>query len=238
MDAIYQCYKHNDKVEFVLDNFFKNGGDKVYLCSDQGEDFGYLWERYPDRVIYKRNDEKSWSGVFGFKSKADILYWLVWYTEACRQLTSDYIILLEDDIELRGDINTIPIQYEIMGPPKNIHNIFGQDIQDYIHNFDKRNIPITFYVGCGGSIMNRKIIANGEFVYLLNNHYETLRTLDQKAKYSDAILSILFRLSGYESGENKEYTEPFFTENWQTSHHKILHHKKYHTAESSYGLLY
>lgn len=38
MDAIYQCFKNREKVEFVLDNFFKNGGNKVYLCSDQGDD--------------------------------------------------------------------------------------------------------------------------------------------------------------------------------------------------------
>tara|TARA_R110000868_G_scaffold9602_10_gene47320 strand:- start:1327 stop:2019 length:693 start_codon:yes stop_codon:yes gene_type:complete len=230
MDAIYQCYRNNDKVEFVLDNFFKNGGDKVYLCSDQGNDFGYLYDRYPDRIIYKRNDEKSWSGKDGFESKSKALYWLTWFTEACRRLTSDHFILLEDDIELRGDINTIPIQYEIMGPPKNIHNTFGQSIQDYMYDIDQQNIPMTFYAGCGGTIMNRKVIATGEFVYILNNHYEWMTAIEQKAKYSDAILTILFRLSGYESGENKEYTEPFVNDNWASSSHKILHYKKYYTC--------
>jgi len=227
MDAVYQCYQKNHQVEFVLENFYKNGGDVVYLSSDVGNDFSYLKEIYKDKLIYKYNSEKTWCGLDGWQSKSQVLHWIIWYTEACRQLKSDHIILLEDDVYIRGDLNKIEIPYDIMGPPSHIHNQIDNSIENYANSIDQKNIPLKYYSGCGGSIMNRKIIANGEFTYLTNNHYENLIELSYKMKYSDALLTTLFRLSGCQNGTNQDYTEPWLNPNWMNTTEKIVHQYEY-----------
>ena len=224
MDAIYQCYKKNQHVEFVLENFYKNGGDIVYLLSDADNDFSYLKEKYKDKLIYKYNTEKTWCGkTIGWNSKSQALHWMIWYTEACRQLNSDYILLLEDDVYIRGNINDIKISGEIMGPPEHKWNKLNESVQKYLNSFDNKNISTSFYVGCGGSIMNRQIISNGEFVYLMNKHYETLISLCEKLLFSDAMLTSLFRLCGYKSVANNDYTEPWLNPNWKNTKEKIVH---------------
>lgn len=223
MDAIYQCYKKNHQVEFVLENFYTNGGGIVYLLSDAGNDFSYLKEIYKDRLIYKYNSEKTWCDREGWVSKAQALHWMIWYTEACRRLISKHIILLEDDVYIRGDLNQIEIPYDIMGPPSHIHNQIEPSIEQYVNELDKKNIPLKFYSGCGGSIMNREIIAAGEFPYLINNHYENLIKLSNKMLFSDALITVLYRLLGYGNGVNTDYTEPWLNPNWLNTSEKIVH---------------
>ena len=223
MDAIYQCYQKNQHVEFVLENFYKNGGDTVYLLSDAGNDFSYLKEKYKDKLIYKYNPQKTWCGINGWVSKCQALNWMIWYTKACRQLNSKYIILLEDDVYIRGNLNTIDITGEIMGPPEHKWNKLNDVVQKYLNSFDNKNIPTTFYVGCGGSIMNRQIIASGRLVYLMNRHYDNLTSLCDKMLFSDAMFTALFRLLGYNSVANKDYTEPWLNANWKTTNEKIIH---------------
>ena len=227
MDAIYQCYEKNDQVEFVLDNFYNNGGNTVYLVSDVGNDFSYLKSIYKNKLIYKYHTEKTWCDRNGWISKSQSLYWMIWYTEACRQLKSDHIILLEDDVYIRGDLNKIEIPYDIMGPPLHIHNQIDDSIENYVNSIDQKNIPLKYYSGCGGSIMNRKIIANGEFPYLLNNHYENLIKLSHKMVFQDAFITVLYRLSGCINGTNKDYTETWLNPNWMNTTEKIVHQYEY-----------
>lgn len=227
MDAIYQCFKKNDQVEFVLENFFKNGGDRVYLVSDNGNDFSYLKEVYKDKVIYKYNKEKTWCTTNGWEFKSQALHWMIWYTEACRQLSSDYIILLEDDVYIRGDLNQIELLFDIMGPPLHSHNQIDSVLENYLNSIDNKNIPLKYYCGCGGTIMNRKIIAKGEFPYLINNYYDELLSLSFKVKFSDALLTILYRLSGCVIGTNKDYTETWLNPNWEITTEKIVHQYEY-----------
>ncbi len=223
MDAIYQCYEKNKDVEYVLENFYKHGGGIVYLLSDCGNDFSYLKDVYKDRLIYKYNTEKTWCTRYGWSSKAQALHWMVWFTEACRCLNSDYIILLEDDVLINGDLNSIKIDHEISGPDKHCCNLMDKEILDYLFTLDPNNYDIPFYGGCGGSIMNRKIIAKGEFQYLLNKHYDALTSVSNKAKFSDVMLTILFRMSGYAYGANKDYTEAWINRNWRVTGEKIIH---------------
>jgi hypothetical protein len=227
MDAIYQCFKKNDQVEFVLENFFKNGGDKVYLLSDAGNDFSYLKEIYKDKLIYKYNNEKTWCDTCGWSSKSQALYWMIWYTEACRQLSSDYIILLEDDVYVRGNLNEIEILYDIMGPSLHCHNQIDPILENYLNTIDNKNISLKYYGGCGGTIMNRKIIAKGEFPYLLNNYYDDLLSISHKIKFSDALITVLYRLSGCIYGANKDYTETWLNPNWMNTTEKIIHQYEY-----------
>jgi hypothetical protein len=227
MDAIYQCFKKNDHVEFVLKNFFENGGNTVYLVSDAGNDFSYLKEIYKDKIIYKYNKEKTWCDKWGWSSKSQALYWMIWYTEACRQLISDNIILLEDDVYIRGNLNEIETLYDITGPPLHCHNQIDPTLEDYLNTIDNKNIPLKYYGGCGGTIMNRKIIAKGEFPYLLNNYYDDLLSISYKIKFSDALITVLYRLSGCTYGANKDYTETWLNPNWVTTTEKIVHQYEY-----------
>jgi hypothetical protein len=121
---------------------------------------------------------------------------MIWYTEACRQLISDNIILLEDDVYIRGNLNEIETLYDITGPPLHCHNQIDPTLEDYLNTIDNKNIPLKYYGGCGGTIMNRKIIAKGEFPYLLNNYYDDLLSISYKIKFSDALITVLYRLSG------------------------------------------
>lgn len=227
MDAIYQCYKKNEQVEFVLENFYKFGGNKVYLVSDVGNDFSYLKDIYKDKLIYKYNKEKTWCDRGGWVSKSQALYWMVWYTDACRQLESDHIMLLEDDVYIRGNLNDIEILHDIIGPPLHAHNQIDPKIENYINNIDNKNIPLKYYSGCGGSIMNRKVIAKGEFPYLLNTYYDTLVELSHKMVFQDALITVLYRLSGCSNGVNKDFTETWWNPNWKNTTEKIVHQFDY-----------
>lgn len=223
MDGIYQCYQKNYRVESVIENFFDNGGDKIYLMSDAGNDFSYLTQKYNNRIIYHYNMEKSWCDREGWVSKSQAILWSVLFTEGCRKLNSKYIMILEDDVLLRGNINDIKIHSEIMGARSHPGNQLPTSIQEYVYNIDGKNIPFYYYGGGGGSIINREIISSGDFPYIVNTHYYPICKLSKKMNFNDSMLTFMYRILGHEYKENPEHIETWEDSNWRNRPEKIVH---------------
>ena len=238
MDAVYRCFKKRDCVEAVLSNFFESGGTSVFLSSDCGDDFSNLTSKFP--IIYEYDTEKVHSGRGGWgsvKGKHTGLKWLEFFKRGLDAATSDYVILLEDDVKFRGPLSSIPIDYEITGPEKYAWNTYSPDERKFINKYAKVPNNYVYFGGIGGTIFNRKIfLDNYTFIYeFLDDHYkESLQYLSSpenwpsniphsRFQFSDVFISTAYNILGFEYGANREFTEAHFDEDYLTNGKLIVH---------------
>lgn len=233
MDAFYQTYKNKLATEFVIDSFFNNGGEKIYLISDHGENFSYLINKYPSKIIYHHYNENIHTAQW---NKDKCLKALDRIKIACENLNGKYIMKLEDDVWLRGNINTIVPKKEIIGPRLHHHNNhIDKECVEFIEKFGKKSGKWIAFGGCGGTIFNREIFLDeyNFFVPLIDKHFDELIPITHtKIQYADFCLTFCFNISGYEYDENPDYTEDTYDDDWETNGKMIVHHyKKYYANQ-------
>jgi hypothetical protein len=234
MDAFYQTFNNFKAVEFVLRNFFANGGNHAWAVSDAGEDFSPVLKQFGNRTTYLYAENNT--GMKYWKTVDKPLEWLSRLKWAASQSSSGHMILLEDDVWIRGSLTTIKPTSAIIGVPTGMWwNDMPKGCGDFINEFGKRKGEYKYYGACGGCIFDRKVFLESYTfaVNLLKEHWNKLQHLSvvdnhwaPKIGHADVILTMLFNLSGYEYHGNPEHTECRNHRDWETNGKKIVHDYK------------
>jgi hypothetical protein len=160
ISAFYQCYKQPKAFLHALTAFRQHYPDStIVLISDGGgydytQAAAYFHCRYSQLPL--RTGELANSTIFS--RREDFLDWLERFVVAAKQMTEDYIMLLEDDVTVCKPIHS-PLLFDINGA--NTKEFLGKKMERYLQSrgvkANARNGRI-FYGGCGGALFRRTFI--------------------------------------------------------------------------------
>lgn len=233
MDAFYQAYKNLPAIEFVLKQFFKNNGRRAWVVSDGGPDLRPVLNQFGGTVIYSHMQPNI--KMHNWLKASQCIEWFSRIKWMSIQSTADHIMLLEDDVYIRGNLDEIAPSAPLIGPPCG-DPTWGNDIppafEGFLNTRGKRRGCYKYYGGCGGSIFNRALFLESyDFaVGTIAKEWNPLRQLSKfhyfrppKIGYPDFALTFLFNLSGHEYASNPEHTECHKHRDWKTNGKKIVH---------------
>jgi hypothetical protein len=194
--------------------------------SDAGEDFSILEKEFPFHIIYKYESKNVKVGYW--KNKEECAEWFRRVKNACEVLTSDNIIILEEDVLINRDMTTMPLLYALCGPRGHTSNYINYRVEEFINKHGIRKGEYKIYGGCGGSVFNKEIFLKTYDWYIpfLMKWYNYLDEISHTLiRHQDYCLTLMFNLAGYPYGPNPVYTEPLYGiefENWNNK--TIIHH--------------
>ena len=228
LGVFYICYKEQAAVEYSLKEFRKfYPKNSIYLVSDNGLDFSYLKEKFGNIETTKETME-----VVGIARDVDqyirehsgdidlfmgiSLEFLRRLKNACDFCKTEYMILMEPDVLVRGELH--PFDADLVGPTV---NIMPKIIQEYIiMNGGKNN-------GTWGPVGGMMKTSSFYEVYdkLMNDldKFSEGLKLDPRMICYDYLLAFLFSLFGYTYTDNPDQTECIRNSNWKNSGHPLLH---------------
>jgi hypothetical protein len=158
--------------------------------------------------------------------------WLHRFADAAARCTAEHIMLLEDDLLIRGPICHAS-GFAIAGPCRSDARL-SLGLMDYLRQ-RHRHLASDHYGGCGGSLFHRQSLleAAGAFRF---DQFEFLRTLEPRIRHSDVFLTLIFLLRGFEYSSLEdvfcEVTE--FYPDWKTNGRPIVHqYKEFYGRELS-----
>jgi len=231
MDSFYQTFRNFKAVEFVLTNFFANAGNHAWIVSDAGEDFRPVLSQFGGRVTYQYAHKHT--GMKYWRRVDKPLHWLSRLKWAALQSSSSHMILLEDDVWIRGSLTKIKPTSAIIGVrPGMWWNDMTKGCEDFINEYGCRKGQHKYFGASGGCIFDRKAFLESHSfaVNILKEHWNTLRHLSMSEIHRgpiigcpDVILTILFNLSGHEYHGNPEHTECRNDQDWETNGKTIVH---------------
>ncbi len=152
----YQVYNNKRATRFVLDNFRKHFPDNpVVLISDGGLDFSIIAQQYDCTYHMRENifgNEENDYDRHSYDSHRTIEWWKR-QKLVCQETQQDYVMIMEDDVLVRGSFNIDP-PFDLRGirlanplTPgmiKEIKELTGNDAGPYGM--------------CGGTIYNAKTL--------------------------------------------------------------------------------
>jgi len=188
--AYYPCYSNKRATFSVLTNFRKYFPDSpVYLvCDNPNEDFSDIAKYF--NCEYDKHQKSSGDGrTNNFHHWEQSYQWLTDIEKTCNmfETQADWIVYLEDDVNVRDRISKYPDAY-LAGPAI---PMFNEKALLYL-KLTHKDLEINGWSGCGGSIFHIKA-----FQYCMKNlsnfYYDYVKTLDYRVGLaSDALLTYLF----------------------------------------------
>jgi hypothetical protein len=228
LGVFYICYKEKDAIHYSLNKFREfYPTSPIYLVSDNGHDYSYLKEMFSNIETIKENTE-----VVGVARNCDeyiqihkgkndhfmeiVMEFLRRLNNACLYCKTDYILLMEPDVLVRGPL-TMP-SADLVGPTA---NVMPRVIQDYILKHGGKNNGTW---GPSGGIMKTKSFQKiyKKLIKDPSKLYDGV-ALDPRMICYDYLLAFLFSLYGYTYENNPEETECIRNPSWKTSGHPLLH---------------
>ena len=228
LGAFFICYKEKLAVEKAIDSFYKFYPDSViYLSSDGGLDYSYLLGKYIDNFFSSLDPEETVGVTKDIERmiatnqfpilplyRAAIKF-LQRLETACNYCNSDYLLLMEPDVFLRGPLK---LTGALIGPKPNV-------MPDHVRKFfvekgGKDNVAW----GAAAGIMNVKVFQEVYDNIMMNpDVLLELILLDPRIACYDYLLTALFSLYGFSYDENPQLTECGRNPDWRTSNHPLLH---------------
>lgn len=233
LGVFYICYKEKDAIYNSLNKFREfYPMSPIYLVSDNGHDYSYLKDMFDNIETIKEKTE-----VVGVARNCDeyvtinkdnndlfmsiVTEFLRRLKNACDYCKTEYIILMEPDVLVRGHL-TLP-EADLVGPTANIMPI---EIQNYIIQHNGKNNKTW---GPSGGIM--KVNSFSRVYEAVKKDptklYDALK-IDPRMICYDYLLAFLFSLYGFTYADNPEETECIRNPMWRTSGHPILHQYREH----------
>ena len=197
ISAYIQCYSNKRALYETLATFRKvYPTEAITLVSDCGDDFS-KFASYFD-LYYYRSEKRAVPGKLGEHGAWEFLRRI---NEHCLRVSSDYVVLLEEDVVTHRRVRHFPAtdcggpRFNRLADPMNRHL---QRLHGTTRDFG--------YVMCGGSIFRRAaFIASYE---KQNLDLEFLSTLDERVVINmDVVLTVIFLINGYTSGVWEEVSE-------------------------------
>jgi hypothetical protein len=238
--AVYhQGFKNRKATEEAVKNFRKYNDGPYFLVSDGGEDFSDIAEKYNCHYHHSNwnlglRDENHPSGIYGME-KDEVLEWLHRFYLACTVAESDHIMMMEDDVLVKGNIDIHDdVEFSGLYIPG---NVMDQKMIDYLTEKYDAKFYNNWYGIPGGSIFKTKTfvenydritkIFDEEFDYIKKNLYGNIG-------WVDIWMTVYFYLCRKEYTVNPYFTETVSNPNWMDPKYLIVHHYKEHYKHFGY----
>ena len=256
LGIFYTCFTEKKAVEYSLEELYKHYPNiPVYLVSDGGSDYTFLKEKFPDKkletkleedtrgiiAVIDRNIANKGEQRYSKKNITPMLYsinaFLKRIKDAIEYCNSEYFLIMEPDVLVRGKLNINPND-KLLGSKINPIKSYAPEICEYMKNYEGA-IEVTRY-GCTPAIFKtsefKKIL---ELLKKDTGLIERTYRLFCNFPYYDALLAVLFGYIGVEEKFNPDITECFRNPNWRNSKHPLLHQfRKYYPSKEEYNSLY
>lgn len=236
--AYYQCFKNKPATDYVLAGFRHFYPDApIILVSDGGDDFSDLAQKYNCLYFWRPNIPSHNGKELAYNREN----WLVWWKEFHKYVSlieAEYIIFLEDDVDIRKPISEEALIYDVNGLSEPILTL---DILD-----------TRFPTLCGGKVT---VGAQGGALFrkaFLMKLFEQDKTIGEDFKEfnrvvhwsklrgrwpSDIVLSFLTHRNGGTMGEWPGYCRTFdadYPRKVQEDSIEVLHLYKTHYKDQSW----
>jgi hypothetical protein len=187
LSAYMQCHDNRTALWHTLDSFRRAyPNEAITLVSDQGEDFSRFASHFTLRYRYspRRCDPRGGLGLEGATEYLRRIH------DHCLAVTSDFVVILEEDVTTRRRVRTFP-RADCAGPRSN-----GLSDALVAHLRELNGTTADYGYGmCGGSIFRRDIFLRCYESGTLD--LAGLAELDPAAvQYSDVALTLLFLVNG------------------------------------------
>jgi len=206
------AYANVESVDYIFDRLRKVYPEsEIYLSSDNGEDFSFMIEKYG--LTYEHSKESHGPATkphrYGWTA-TEAKLWLDRIYNACQTLSTDYIMLMEEDILVKDKVR-FPAVDIIMIP--GWYNPICEDAMKWIgERGGKTDYP--YYSAGGGTIIKRDtfIRAYDNWMSDFMRDYEDLYNKSMNAGcngwgWNDSILAVLFYLENAKISTNLPITE-------------------------------
>jgi hypothetical protein len=197
ISAYAQCYSNKRALYEAFTTFRRfYETEPLTLVSDCGEDFSRFSEHF--NLHYYRSEKSADPGNLGKDGVRELLRRIY---EHCLRVSSDYVVILEEDVMTRRRIKHFPLT-DCGGPRL---NRLADPMNRYLQKLNNSTLDYG-YVLCGASIFRRSAFIHS--YEMQNLDLDFLRTLDERVViYADAVLTVMFLINGYSSGVWEEVSE-------------------------------
>jgi hypothetical protein len=200
ISAYIQCYSNKAALYQTLDSFRKAyPTESITLVSDCGDDFSKFADHF-DLHYYrseKHCDPRENAG------KDTVREYLKRVYEHCLRVTSDYVVILEEDVITQRRINRFPLSD--CGGPR--FNPLAEPLNQYLQKINNTTKDYG-YAMCGGSIFDRRT-----YIKCYDKHnldLDFLKALDERVvQYTDVALTVIFLINGYSYAVWEEISEMY-----------------------------
>jgi hypothetical protein len=146
---------------------------------------------------------------------AKILYYRL--ADCFREVQTDYVLLMEDDVLCRGKISiqedfNLSMSY-VPGNPLVLYDVI---LKKY-----NSNPNVNWYGATGGSFLNKNIFTEQKYINLIEHFIENDHISD--AGSMDQFITTLYLICGLECSINSLLGETHRTPNWQNSNLPLIH---------------
>ena len=217
LGVFHQVYNKPKATEEAIKSFRKYHPDNPYvLICDGGEDFAAIAKKYNCVYLHEKDnlgyrDHTHPSGIYGM-TKDEVLVWLERFKRACELCGTDHIIMMEDDILIRGEIH-VPDDWEFAGQAKP-GNYLREEFLDYMTRKYGVEWNVNYYGTGGGSIFNAKtFLANYDRVInIFDEEFDYIKKdLCGNFGWVDVWMPTYFFLCGKEYRHNNQLTCLLYT---------------------------
>lgn len=241
LSVFHSAFKNKRATEQAIKNFREHNDGPYFLVSDGGDDFSEIAEKYNCFYYHadwnlKLRDHNDPSGIYG-NTKEETLEWLRRFRMACDYAKTDHIMMMEDDVLIRGQIN-VDDDVEVAGldGPQNRNRVHQELIEYLTEKYDAKFYN-NWYAITGGAIFKIKTFVENydKVIKIFDDEFDFIKdNLMKSIGCIDVWMTVYYALC------RKEYTiNPYFTEttnnpNWRDPNYAIVHHYKEHYDHFGY----
>ena len=232
LGVFHQVYTRPKATEEAIKSFRQFHPDTPYvLICDGGKSFHRIAKKYDCFYVHEEDnlgyrDHTHASGIYGM-TKEEVLEWLRRFRLACTLCNTDHILMMEDDILIRGEIH-VPEDWEFAGQAKP-GNLLQEEFMTYLTEKYGVEWNVNYYGTGGGSIFNAKTF--------LENYERVIKIFDEEFDYIkenlcgnlgwvDVWMPMYYFLSGKKYRHNNLLTETTSNPIWTISKEPIVHQYK------------
>ena len=252
LGVFYTCFTEKKAVQYSLEKLFEIYPEiPVYLVSDGGSDYSFLYDIFPGKKL-KCCLEEDTRGIIAVIDRAGDFFseknqkimihsvdtFLKRLNDAIKFCNSKHLLVMEPDVLVRGKL-TIPEEsvYLTGGQNKIFNSLCEKKMKKFFSKYE-------------GSIYPNKY---GMVPIFSTEHFKKIYSIFQDDKdlvkklylcdphfpYYDRMFSIIFALIGHREEFNPEVTECFRDKKWEKNGKPLVHQfRKYYPSREEHNSIY
>ena len=197
--AFAQFYR-NDLAAYCSIELYRrfNPDSPIVLLSDAGDDLKLLAEKFNCSYSYETKNIGTFRNRHSLTDQYDRLKRV---RVACDQMSPDWIVILEPDVETQRAPSSVP--KHVLCGGRGVE--WSAPLREMLFGITG-NPNLVRYNGCGGSVFNRRTFMEC-FDSTPFGLFERAYTLDWRIKVAeDACMSFLFQVNGHTVGIWEDFT--------------------------------
>lgn len=214
--VFFQCYRNLDATDKVLSEFRCHYPDAtVWLISDGGDNASHIAQRH--RCNYWHDSHVGQPS----KCVPEVLdAWLRRLLFVCHACQEPWVLILEDDVLIRGKMKTPP--FLLSGAGIGYKAMFARCQLAREIRRDWPGLDVSSWVGAGGTLMHRETGVVAMQHFLDDESYADWQAKTPRIA-SDIWLTFMFLRLGNQTGANPDVVEPHKKADWAKTDCAIAH---------------